>query len=133
MAWPSQHTQTGGTKPPERQRLDGGGGGEEADSTSNTTASLIAGLGGPGGKARLFVQPHNRPTLCQRESRALLQAWLLCTAGEEQGGKPRELCAFRSSTANLNLLSPGMEAAARQPYRELRSKEGLEGEPSFDG
>lgn len=57
--WPPlPSTQTGGTKPPERHRLEVG---EEADSTSNTTASIIARLGGLVRKAGLFLQPAGLP------------------------------------------------------------------------
>lgn len=52
----------------EQHRLEVG---EEADSTSNTTTSIIARLGGLVGKAGMFVQVQ---PVSQRESSALLPA-----------------------------------------------------------
>ena len=59
--WPRlPSTQTGGTKPPEMHKLEVG---EEADptSTSNTTASIIARLGGLVRNTALFLQPAGLP------------------------------------------------------------------------
>lgn len=63
--WPPlPSTQTGGTEPLEQRRLEVR---EEADSTSNTTASIIAGLGGLVGKAGLFLQPAG--SVCEPEGK----------------------------------------------------------------
>lgn len=119
--------QMGGMKPPEMHRLEVG---EEADptSTSNTTASVIARVGGLVRNTALFLQPAGLPrgfslwakrkaAACSMSDRH--QHWW--GAGREEAPRATyfkiQLCT-KSNTAKLN-FRPGMETAPRQPHREL--------------